>query len=84
MKEKYLEKLEFNQIKKNLSDFAITYIGKDLVMELFPSNNSTEVQNLLNETTESFKLLYRKSTPPIVEIPKKQDKNYNCFCLFLL
>ena len=69
MKEKYLEKLEFNQIKKILSDFAITYIGKDLVMGLFPSNNSTEVQNLLNETTESFKLLYRKSTPPIVEIP---------------
>lgn len=69
MKEKYLEKLEFNQIKKILSDFAITYIGKDLVMGLFPSNNSTEVQNLLNETTESFRLLYRKSTPPIIEIP---------------
>lgn len=69
MKEKYLEKLEFNQIKDFLCDFAITYIGKEFVMNLFPSSNSEEVQSWINETTESFRLLYRKSTPPIIEIP---------------
>lgn len=69
MKEKYLEKLEFNKIKEILSSFAITYIGKDLVCDLMPSNDFLEVQSLLAETTESYRLLYRKSTPPIVEIP---------------
>lgn len=69
MKETYLEKLEFNQIKKILSDFAITYIGKDFVMDLFPSSDPMEVQNSLNETTESFRLLYRKSIPPMIAVP---------------
>lgn len=69
MKEKYLEKLEFNKIKEILSSFAITYVGKDLVCNLMPSNDFLEVQSLLAETTESYRLLYRKSTPPIAEIP---------------
>lgn len=69
MKEKYLEKLEFNKIKEILSSFAITYIGKDLVCSLMPSNDFLEVQMRLAQTTEGYRLLYRKSTPPIVEVP---------------
>ncbi len=69
MKEKYLEKLEYNKIKEILVGFATTYIGKDLVMQLFPSSNFKEAQTLLDETTECFKLLYRKSTLPMLEIP---------------
>lgn len=69
MKEKYLEKLEFNKIKNILCNFATTYVGKKIVMDLSPSSNPKEVQTLINETTESFRLLYRKNTPPMVEIP---------------
>lgn len=66
MNSNYLEKLEFNKIIEQLSNFSITYVGKNMISDLFPSNNSDIVKNLLNETNEAINLLHRNNTPPIV------------------
>ena len=64
----YLEKLEYNKILDKLSNYAITYLGKALCLNLLPSNNKEEVENMLKETEEAVNLLYRCNTPPISEI----------------
>ena len=64
----YLEKLEYNKILEKLSNYAITYLGKNTSLALFPSNNKNQVQNMLEETEEAVNLLYRCNTPPISEI----------------
>lgn len=64
----YLEKLEYNIILNNLSNYAVTYLGKSLCMELYPSNNKETVVNMLKETEEAVNILYRCNTPPISEI----------------
>ena len=69
MDTKFLNKLEFNEIKKNLSFFAVTKIGKDYCFNLMPNFNKKTVQELLKETTEAIIIKYRKSTPPIIDIP---------------
>ncbi len=68
MKEKYLNKLEYNKILKILEGFAITYLGKELVNSLVPFSSKQEVINSLTETTESNTLIFRKGNPPIAEI----------------
>lgn len=63
-----LYKLEFNKILENLSTFCSTYVGKDLCLNLFPSNNKSEVINNLKETEEAVNLIYRNSTPYFIDI----------------
>ena len=48
MKNKYLEKLEYNEILNILSTFCETTVGKNLALNLVPTNIKSEVQNLLN------------------------------------
>ncbi|MBQ2937756.1 MAG: endonuclease MutS2 [Clostridia bacterium] len=64
----YLEKLEYNKILNKLSNYAITYLGKKQCLKLLPSNNKTEVQDMLKETEEAVNIIYRNSTPPIDDI----------------
>ena len=64
----YLEKLEYNKILNILSTYSVTYLGKTLCLELLPSNDKRQVQNMLKETEEAVNLLYRCNTPPISEI----------------
>lgn len=64
----YLDKLEYNIILNKLSNYAVTYLGKSLCMELYPSNNKETVVNMLKETEEAVNILYRCNTPPISEI----------------
>ena len=64
----YLEKLEYNKILEKLSNYTITYLGKNLSLTLLPSSNKDQVQNMLKETEEAVNLLYRCNTPPISEI----------------
>jgi len=64
----YLEKLEYHKILEKLSNYAITYLGKELCLNLTPSNNKEEVENYLKETEQAVNLLFRCSTPPISEI----------------
>lgn len=68
MKQAYLNKLEYNKILEILSSYCKTYVGKEIVENLLPSNNKKEVQNLLEETNQAVNLTYRISTPPISEI----------------
>lgn len=64
----YLDKLEYNKILDILSEFAITYLGKRLCLELNPSSDKSLVKNMLNETEEAINLLFRCNLPPISEI----------------
>ena len=68
MYQKYLNKLEFDKIKKILETYAITYIGKSFVSTLTPYTNIEEAKQALAETTESYILLYRKGAPPLFDI----------------
>lgn len=64
----YLDKLEYNKILENLLIYSHTYIGKQKILSLEPSNNSSIVRNSLLETTQAVSLLQRNNTPPIAEI----------------
>ena len=64
----YLEKLEYSKILSILSNYAITYIGKEKCLALKPSNDEANVKQMLAETEETLNLLYRCNTPPLTEI----------------
>lgn len=68
MNTNYLRKLEFDKIKKLLSTFACTYIGKEHCLELLPSNNKFEVNQNLKETQEAVNIINRNCTPSFNEI----------------
>lgn len=68
MKQTYLNKLEYFKIINILSGYCKTYVGKNLVANLVPSNNKDEVLKLLQETEEAVNLTYRISTAPMSEI----------------
>lgn len=53
----YLEKLEFNKIIEMVSNFCITYKGKELASGLMPSNQVSEVEKFLQETRRSCKFI---------------------------
>ena len=67
MNQVYLNKLEYYKILENLSNFCNTYIGKDLALNLLPSNNKESVQKNLLETKQAVNLISRNNTPPISE-----------------
>ena len=69
MDTKFLNKLEFNEILKDLSNYAVTKIGKEYCLNLTPIFNKNIVQKLLKETTEAIIMKQRKYTPPIIDIP---------------
>lgn len=46
----YLEKLEFYKIIEMVSNFCITYKGKELASCLMPNNQVNKVEKLLQET----------------------------------
>lgn len=68
MNNKYLEKLEFNKIKETLSTFCTTYIGKDLSLNLLPSNKKQNVLHMLSETEEAVNMVYRNTSPSFINI----------------
>lgn len=68
MLQKYLNKLEYNKILDTVSNYCSTYIGKNYVAELLPSNDKDLVQKMLNETSFAQILLFRKGEPPISNI----------------
>lgn len=68
MENKYLEKLEFNKIKEILSNFAITYLGKNQVKELHPFNTRKEIEKALNQTFEASTLIYRNGNIPLTDL----------------
>lgn len=65
MKQKYLEKLEYNKILEILSSFSKTYLGKEKCLTVEPSNN---VEYLLEQTYEAYSLISRNGSLPISSI----------------
>lgn len=65
MNTNYLEKLEYNKILEILSNYAKTYIGKKLALELTPSFDVINVANLQIQTSDALSLLYKYGNPPI-------------------
>lgn len=63
-----LKKLEFDKILENISNYCKTYIGKKYAAELRPSQDKSEVQKTLDETSQGVILMQRNSTPPLGEI----------------
>src|SRR5574344_281343 len=69
MTQNYLNKLEYNKILEILENFCTTYLGKNLSLNLVPSNDKYKVQNLLDETSQALDFIVRKGNLPIAEIP---------------
>lgn len=69
METKYLNKLEFDKVLNILSNFAITYVGKELALNLTPSTNPETVKKLQQETSEAYSLIYRNGNLPLDAIP---------------
>lgn len=65
---KSIEKLEYNSILKNLSNYCITDFGKNLCFHLEPSSNKSTVLSLLQETSEAIILISDKK-PYFKNIP---------------
>jgi len=63
-----LKKLEFDKILDAISNYSKTYIGKNYVSELRPSQDCEKVQNMLAETSQGVVLVQRNSTPPLSSI----------------
>ena len=63
-----LKKLEFNKILENISNYCKTYIGKNYVSDLRPSQDKEKIQKMLDETAQGVILIQRNSTPPLCEI----------------
>lgn len=68
MNTKTLEKLEFHKICEIVSDFAITYLGKNFANELSPMHHKKDIEKALHQTSEALTLLYRLGNIPIAEI----------------
>lgn len=64
-----LDKLEYSEIIKLVSNYCKTYIGKETVLKLSPCFDSDEVSHLLEETTEAMDISIKKSNIPVCEIP---------------
>ena len=68
MNKNYLEKLEFDKILNILSSFCVTNLGKNMALELLPSNNVDVVKKSLLETSQALNLIYRISEPNFIEV----------------
>ena len=62
-----LNKLEYNEIIKNLGGYCKTYLGKNWCKELVPNFSYEQVDILLNETKQADTLLHQKGIPPFYE-----------------
>lgn len=68
MNDNYLNKLEYNKILNLLSNYSVTYLGKELCLKLLPSFKKDRVTKLLQETLEACTLIARKGNLPICNI----------------
>ena len=56
--------LEFNKVKSMLVNYAHTSLGKFLVKEIAPSDNSLEIERKLSETAHALKIITLYKEPP--------------------
>lgn len=68
MDKKSLGVLEFDKIKKMLTELAVTQNGKALCENLLPESDKYVIERLLRETGEAEALCIKKGNPPISPI----------------
>ncbi len=56
--------LEFNKVKTMLINYAQTSLGKFLVNEITPTNNTLEIKRKLSETAHALKIITIYQEPP--------------------
>ncbi len=56
--------LEFNKVKSMLVNYAQTSLGKFLVKEITPTNNSLVIKRKLAETAHALKIMTLYQDPP--------------------
>jgi DNA mismatch repair protein MutS2 len=73
MNEKSLKTLEFNKIIKQVSNEAISKIGKEKALEIKPFVNMQDVVTAQKETTEAVKTILKKGSLPLGGIKYIED-----------
>lgn len=68
MNTRYISKLEFHKVLKNLSMHCSTYLGKELALNLSIYNQANIVKQKLAETEEAVNLIYKNSVPSFSDI----------------
>ena len=68
MNTKFLELLEYKNLRNIIEKYCKTYIGKEKASLILPSFNKENVEYLLNQTDEAVRIKVKKSSPPICEI----------------
>ncbi|MFH5835394.1 endonuclease MutS2 [Proteiniclasticum sp. C24MP] len=64
MKDKNLNKLEFNKIKEKIKSYAVSSPGKEGIESLSPLSAAAEIERALEETREALSLLVEKGSAP--------------------
>lgn len=67
MNSKIIEKLEYNRITRQLSDFAITAPAKSQAMKLMPNSDFDEVKKSIDQTRVLSNILRVKGPMPITD-----------------
>ena len=66
MTEKALRVLEFNKIRSQLADFALTDLGKEKCLQLVPLSEFEEIRKAQNETEEAVVILSYHGSNPLI------------------
>ncbi len=56
--------LEFDKVKTIIVDYSETFLGKELITSITPSNNHLEINRLLKETAHALKIIVLYKSPP--------------------
>jgi len=64
MNDKALKVLEFDKIKKMLSDRTVSALGRTYVDDLEPISDFYQVESMLKETSDALAYLWRKGSAP--------------------
>ncbi|WP_246055391.1 endonuclease MutS2 [Pseudalkalibacillus caeni] len=65
MNETAFKMLEFEKIKKELAQFALSELAKGRIEKLSPSTDYSVVRNWLSETTEAKEIIMKSSSVPL-------------------
>jgi DNA mismatch repair protein MutS2 len=65
LNERTFQTLEFQKVKQELADFALTEEGKSVLLNLMPSVNKRQIEMRLDEVTEAVKILEKSASVPI-------------------
>ncbi|WHY90119.1 endonuclease MutS2 [Neobacillus cucumis] len=57
--------LEFQQIKEQIAQFALTDEGKEKILTLIPSNHLKQIEAWLDEVSEAVEILKKSSSVPV-------------------